>query len=160
MEKCMHCGETLAQVSRIDLPYRSLPGVVLVGIEARSCLVCSEVEYAIPRIEALNESISRLLVGKPTRLAGTEVRFLRKYLGWSGRDFASRVGVTPETVSRWENGVLAIGETPDKLLRMFVLHEKPVADYSLDQFDVLAKAEGDPIHLRLSAEKDWTPVAA
>ncbi len=160
MDPCMQCGDALGPVEKVELPYRSLPGVTLVGVDARTCPACGEVEYAIPRIEVLNAILAGQLVGKPARLAGAEVRFLRKVLGWSGRDFASRVGVTPETVSRWENGALAIGETPDKLLRMFVLHENPVIDYSLDWFDDIAKSEGEPMHLRVAAEAGWAPLAA
>lgn len=160
MDTCTTCGGRLGSVELVDLPYRSLPGVILVGIEARRCGECSDIEYAIPRVESLNRAIAQQLVAKPARLAGPEVRFLRKYLGWSGRDFANRVGVTPETVSRWENEALAIGETPDKLLRMFVVHDKPVEDYSLEEFDHLAKNEGQPLRLRLAADQDWTPIAA
>ncbi len=160
MEKCIQCGGVLGPPEPVDLPYRSLPGIVLVGIEARKCADCGEVEYSIPRIEQLNSSIAAELVAKPERLVGVEVRFLRKYLGWSGRDFAARIGVVPETVSRWENDALAIGETPDKLLRMFVVHAQPLGAYDLDQLEHLAKREGPPIHLRLSPDPDWRRVAA
>lgn len=161
MEKCVECGAAMSNtIEHVDLPYLSLPGVVLVGIEARRCTQCDTVEYVIPRIEDLNRSIAQALVKKPTRLAGPEVRFLRKYLGWSGRDFASRIGVAPETVSRWENRAMTIGETPDKLLRMFVVHERPVEDYALEQFEQLAKAEGEPLTLRFDAAHPWRNLAA
>jgi hypothetical protein len=42
------------------------------------------------------------VIHKPARLSGSEVRYLRKYLGWSGADFAGHVGVDPSTVSNWE----------------------------------------------------------
>jgi DNA-binding transcriptional regulator YiaG len=34
----------------------------------------------------------------------TEIRALRQRLGLSQMAFAVRLGITPETVSRWENG--------------------------------------------------------
>ncbi|MGQ0732251.1 MAG: helix-turn-helix domain-containing protein [Acidobacteriota bacterium] len=34
-----------------------------------------------------------------------EIRFLRKQLGLSGIDLAMHLGATPESVSRWENGI-------------------------------------------------------
>jgi len=122
---CTRCGSLLGEPERVDVPYRSLPGVTLVGIEAWRCAAWGETEHAIPRIEALNRTIAAALVNKSGRLAAQEVRFLRRVLGWSGKDLASRIGVAPETVSRWENGALSIGETPDKLLRMFVVHDHP-----------------------------------
>ncbi len=157
---CMVCGESMGPPQRVNLPYRSLPGVLLVGIEAQTCAACGEIEYAIPGIEALNKRIVQLLVRKATRLAGSEIKFLRKFLGWSSKDTASRLGMQPETVSRWEAGTQLIGETPDKLLRMFVIHGQPVESYDLEQFDEVAKNEGEPIHLELAADQGWAPVAA
>ena len=57
----------------------------------------------IPKIEKLHRTIAMAIVGKKTRLTAEEIRFRRKYLGWSGADFARHMGVTPESISRWEN---------------------------------------------------------
>jgi DNA-binding transcriptional regulator YiaG len=65
----------------------------------------------------LNEVLAKAIAKKPHRLTPGEIRFLRKYLGWSGKDFAQFMGVTPETVSRWENGAGRIGETAERFLR-------------------------------------------
>jgi putative zinc finger/helix-turn-helix YgiT family protein len=96
------------------------------------CPKCGETEVAIPRIEDLHRTIARALIQKRSRLTAPEIRFLRKYLGWSGVDFAAHMGATPETISRWEKGAVPIGAASDRLLRLMVASKAPVEDYSLD----------------------------
>jgi hypothetical protein len=40
------------------------------------------------------------VIAKRSRLTAAEVKFLRKYLGWSGADFARHMGVAPESTGR------------------------------------------------------------
>lgn len=141
---CLRCGGELGPTERLNMPFRSLPGVLLVGLEGRRCSSCGDVEYEIPRIEELIRVLSEMILRKTARLTGDEIRFLRKALGWSGKDLAAKLGVRPETVSRWEAGVVAIGGTPDRLLRMFVAYLHPVQDYSLEQMNVFASAAPVP----------------
>jgi DNA-binding transcriptional regulator YiaG len=88
---------------------------------------------ASPAVEALHQSIASALASKAQRLQPSEVRFLRKHLGLSGRDFASLLRVTPGTVSRWENPKREsghIGETSELLLRTLILsHQKSISSY-------------------------------
>jgi putative zinc finger/helix-turn-helix YgiT family protein len=79
-----------------------LPNVVLIDVEVRRCPACGERTVVIPRIEALHRALAMTVIARPGRLAPQEIRFLRKWLGWSGQDFARHFGVTPTTVSRWE----------------------------------------------------------
>src|SRR4051794_39889581 len=44
-----------------------------------------------------------------------QIKAARAVLGWSTRDLAERTGVAPNTVSRFENGADALGETLTKL---------------------------------------------
>src|SRR5262245_14012742 len=130
--KCADCGESMVS-ARENFNYKAsgLP-VTLVGVEVRRCKACGEYEVVIPRIENLHEVIAHAVVAKRPRLTSAEIRFLRTYLGWSGADFARRIGVAAETVSRWENGHDAMSPVADRLLRLMVLTRAPVSDYSLD----------------------------
>jgi DNA-binding transcriptional regulator YiaG len=58
-----------------------------------------------------------------------EIRFLRKYLGYSGADFARVIGVSPETLSRWENGKAEPSRMVDLLLRYMALTRDPLTEY-------------------------------
>jgi transcriptional regulator with XRE-family HTH domain len=58
------------------------------------------------------------LVEKPGPLRGDEIRFLRKWAGFPARQFAALVGVSPEHLSRIENGHTdALGPPSDRLAR-------------------------------------------
>lgn len=57
------------------------------------------------------------MVKKETSLNGEELRFLRKRLKISAAEFSQVLGVTPETLSRMENGRAQIQHNVDKLIR-------------------------------------------
>ncbi len=94
----------------------------------------------IPKIEQLHRAIALAVVSKRPRLTAHEVRFLRKYLGWSGADFAKHMGVTPESVSRWENEREQMSPVADRLLRLMVVTRAPVSEYPLDSLAELEVA--------------------
>jgi putative zinc finger/helix-turn-helix YgiT family protein len=162
--KCVECGTAMV-TKRENRRYEAggLPHVVLLGVEVRRCPKCGAEEMAIPRVEELHRVIAQALIRKPARLAGSEIRYLRKYLGWSSMDFASRMGAARETVSRWEGGASPIGTQADRLLRLLVASTAPVKDYSSE--DLLQIKEKPttptPVRLNLTADRQgWHPKAA
>lgn len=152
--KCLECGGAMA-TRRENYRYDAcgLPGVTLVKINVSRCPTCGEVEAAIPNIEGLHRHLARRLTEKKCRLTGPEVRFLRKWLGWSGQDFAEFMGVAAETVSRWESGSQQIGPVADRLLRCFVLTREPKTDYSLDLMKQVARCKAKPSKLAMEPFK-------
>ena len=106
----------------------------------------------VPRIEELHRTIARAVIVKKTRLTPSEVRFLRTHLGWSGMIVASHMGVKPETVSRWENGHDRISPLADRLLRLMVLTQETLSDYTLDQL-VGVDADAKPAKIKAEASK-------
>jgi len=126
--RCMLCGEEALQRTRQNVPYRSLPGTVLVDVDVWKCVECGEYEVVIPAVNELENVLARSVAEKPGRLTPAEIRFLRKHLGWSGTDFARHFGVAPETVSRWENGT-PMGPQAEKLLRVCATRMDPSRDH-------------------------------
>jgi DNA-binding transcriptional regulator YiaG len=51
-------------------------------------------------------------------MTGREVRRVRKSPGLRQRQFAARVGVTSNTVARWESDELTVGSTAAVLMRL------------------------------------------
>lgn len=154
--KCVVCGATM-KTSRENVRYAAcgLPHVTLRNVEVSRCPQCGEEEVAIPRIEALHKAIAQALITKSFRLDAAEIRYLRKYLGWSGVDFADHMGTTRETVSRWENGTAQIGPQADRLLRLMVVTKAPVSDYSLETLKAISAAKSSPaLRLGLKVERD------
>jgi len=160
---CMDCGGAL-KLTRA--PYRytdsGLPGVVLLGVEVRRCQKCGAAEVAIPRIEELHRLIAHALIRRPHRLGHAEIKYLRKWLGWSGVDFARHMGTTPETVSRWEQGRVSMSPPADRLLRLMVTTRAPIADYTLDALATIREtAPLRPAPLRLQWKRGrWLAHAA
>jgi putative zinc finger/helix-turn-helix YgiT family protein len=119
MELCHACGEKLTVVK--DKPYHYDEcglDVMLLGITQYTCDSCGESYASIPNIQRLNRVIGNLVCEKrKALLRPEEIKFLRKDLQLKAKELAQTLGVTPQTVSRWENGKKEIGEAHDRLLR-------------------------------------------
>jgi putative zinc finger/helix-turn-helix YgiT family protein len=162
-KKCRNCGkaEMITRPETYLYVESGLPNVVLVNVEIRRCGACGHHELVLPRITELHRTIAHAVIHKPARLSGTEVRFLRKFLGWSGVDFARHMGVDPSTVSNWENDRDPIGPTSDRLVRLMVARNVPVEDYSLDDLTKIENEQRPPVEVRVSPRaKGWAQVAA
>jgi putative zinc finger/helix-turn-helix YgiT family protein len=160
---CMVCGaEMKTGLENFRYDACGLPGVTLIGVEVSRCPQCGEYEVAIPQIEDLHKAIARALIRKTNRLTPAEIRYLRKYLGWSGADFAKHMGTTPETVSRWENGTDRMGPQADRLLRLMVVTRDPVSDYSLELLTTISKEPTThPVWLGFEMDEEgWRAKAA
>lgn len=163
--KCGQCGATEIEAVTIDHPYdeSGLPGVTLQGISADRCPVCGAIRVRIPNIEGLHRALALFLLRKTSRLSGPEVRFLRKYIGLSGADFAKRLGAEPETVSRWENGKQPIGGAAERFLRLLVVTMGQIQEYPVEELDKLDSEASNPpsATIRVERKRDaWVPSAA
>jgi DNA-binding transcriptional regulator YiaG len=123
-ETCSVCGES-APVSKGKFRFNQigLP-VVLLGIDLVRC-DCGNTDPIIENVQDLMDAIARAIVSKQTPLTGHEVRFLRKYVGKSGKDFCVGIGIEPETLSRWENSQTPIGTTGERLVRVLTMTLSP-----------------------------------
>jgi putative zinc finger/helix-turn-helix YgiT family protein len=163
-KKCRECGTEMA-ITHEDYRYdeSGLTNVTVAGIEVRRCLKCGEVEPVIRNIEGLHRAIARGIVEQITRLSGEQVRFLRTYLGWRAVDFAKILGVSKECVSRWENDHEPIGGAADRALRLLVLQQKPVSDYTPERFaEILENIRGEAVARPLRLERrpgGWSEAA-
>lgn len=155
------CRDCKGEIRSAKETYRyvesGLPNVVLLGVEVRRCSSCGAVELVLPRVTELHRTIAMVIVHKPARLSSAEVRFLRKHLGWSGTDFADHVGVDAATVSRWENDPKTpISAQSDRLLRMMVVREWPIDDYSLNDLAKIENREDPPISVKVrQRDQHW-----
>ena len=161
MIRCPECNDEMT-VARENYSYAEsgLPYVTLVGVEVRRCKACGEQEVVIPKTEQLHRELALAVIGKKARLTGSEIRFLRTYLGWTGADFARQMGVTPESVSRWENEREQMNPVADRLVRLMVVTKAPVSEYSLDEL-VGLEDQAAPVRLRVEPKRGgWMAAAA
>lgn len=118
---CAMCESGEVTVERVARPIAdALPGVIVDGLERWTCAACGEVSEAWPHGGPLLELVFGLVLGKPSRLAPAEFRWLRERLGWRGNELAQHFGVSPEIVSKWERGKARISPQSDRLLRALV----------------------------------------
>jgi putative zinc finger/helix-turn-helix YgiT family protein len=156
MSQCLGCGGLTK--TRREKHYRyaesGLPNVVIEdAVKVTVCERCGETYTSIPDIEELHRQIVAAVIRKKGRLAPAEIRFLRKWLGWSGVDFARRTGTKPETVSRWENGKASMSPQADRLVRLLVAKETPVMEYPVDVLAQVAADDGPSTPVRIELEK-------
>ncbi|HET7499972.1 MAG TPA: type II TA system antitoxin MqsA family protein [Kofleriaceae bacterium] len=160
--KCPQCRhEVQRSVENHRYTESGLSNVVLVGVEVRRCPNCGESMVSIPRIEELHRAIAMELIRQTGRLAPSEIKFLRKWLGWSGVDFARHMGVTPETVSRWESveNPKPMGGIAERLLRLAAAHGQQVDEYPIDRLLDISdeQAPGTPLLAMKPGRTGWTP---
>ena len=93
-----------------------LPDVYLEDVELREC-ACGE-SLVLRGMGELLKVIAICLAHKPARLTGEEIRFLRKTLGAKAKDFAEKMSLSPEHLSRIENGAQEVSASTDKLARL------------------------------------------
>jgi DNA-binding transcriptional regulator YiaG len=86
-----------------------------------ACYVCKVEVITIPDTKGLVAAAAVARVMLPTKLNGSEIKFLRKATGLSAKDFAKTISVRPETLSRWENSSeQQIGYSEEKIFRILV----------------------------------------
>ncbi len=161
--KCPRCGSDQMTLNRENFLYSSsgLSNIVLEDIEVRHCANCGDRQAVIPRIEELHKQIALHISTQKSRLSPEEIRFLRKYLGWSGADFSRKFDVAAETVSRWENGSQDIGPMAETLLRMWVALGESTQNYAKEILEHVAdKEEPRNLPLRASHKRGWKLAAA
>jgi helix-turn-helix protein len=124
--RCDKCGSDRVAIRTLR-EHRTdglgLPNVTLLGIaQELYCTDCGEqLGISYPDLEGIIAALALGRVEAAQKLRGADVLFMRKALGWTARELASRLGVREETVSRWEHDHEPIGPASEKLLRLMVV---------------------------------------
>ncbi|CAK0740033.1 HTH cro/C1-type domain-containing protein [Azospirillaceae bacterium] len=133
---CCFCNGAMKE-EIIDRHEENLLGVpvVLVRTVVRAvCQSCGEDMLSIPDTSGLIANIAVLRCLLSLKLSSAELKFMRKALEMTGREFAALMETTPETVSRWENNSQGVGGYVEKILRQKVCRllkdQAPGVDYA------------------------------
>lgn len=157
--KCPECRQAEMNINKETIRYEEcgLPNVVLKGIEVKHCPECGNSLVSIPALSGLHKNIATHLVQQPERLSAAEIRFLRKYLGWSKIDFACKFHVRPEQVSRWEsdNKAVPMNKQSELLLRSLVAMGNKIEHYD-EQLEKLSLGQPEtPSLLSMFFDRCW-----
>ena len=151
---------------------RAFEGSSALGVLAKVLL--EEVPPIASLVDGVPEAIDRALVSmldkapeeRPTAgLVGQLFAELRATLPLGDarrpapRPSAKRLGVQPETISRWENGKRAIPPPADRALRLCVVKFEPIDDYGIELLEYGdAASSPSPVGLEF-ASKTWRACA-
>lgn len=118
--KCSECGQNMIG-RRQNYHYSEvgLDSVTLTNVLVFHCK-CGGIVAELPAVGHLHCVIAFDLLRKETILSGEEVRFLRKWVGYSATQLAETTGYSKSIISRWENQKQDIGKEPDRLLRLVI----------------------------------------
>lgn len=138
----------------LGLPY---PVVLFNGVEEEIDDATGErVGVSVPYLEDLVATVAIARVLHPLQLDGAEVKFIRRVIGKSAKEFAANLEIAPETYSRWENGKQTVGAWADKQVRLaaIVMLRKKVARVNVDAAAVVnmriqPRASGDVPHMEV-----------
>ncbi|HZH76174.1 MAG TPA: type II TA system antitoxin MqsA family protein [Archangium sp.] len=134
--KCLVCGTPMkGGRENIKDHLIGLDGITLKGIMVYRCPKCGEREVEFYKIEELHRNLAMTVARRREKLGPKEIRFLRKYLGLSSKDFADKMGVDKTTVSKWErvDAPTPMGQPAERLLRLMVMVDKPIEEYPLEE---------------------------
>lgn len=124
-DNCPVCDSSEIKITNEDLrqDFFGLPSVLLTNVKRITCEECGSSALEIPKQRVVIDQIRRELcwLGRP--LHGEEFAFLRSSMDFSGKAFASAVGVTNVTISRWEKGKQSIPNATDILVRVMTLSD-------------------------------------
>lgn len=133
--KCVMCDNKKSLKKEVvTLRYNEcgLNNVVLAGVIKHSCPECGEEYFNYGNIEQLHSLIKTALIVKKDLLTGSEIRFLRKQMGFSKEFFAHVLGVEIRTVFRWESNK-NITKQVDRSIRMAASLKEPDRDYKFHE---------------------------
>lgn len=104
--KCIECGKRLKRGTVVET--RDVAGVTFTAeLPAEICSACDE-NYVDGEVLARFESMVASELARLGRRTPDAFKFMRKALGLKATELAVLLAVTPETVSRWENGGLQV----------------------------------------------------
>lgn len=119
LHECSCCGELIrSHLGNHRYDESGLSNVVLQAVEIADCTNCGNTDVIIPRLAKVHQAIAAALTNSPARLAGDQLRFLRKHLGLSGDELGNFLHTDKTKISKWERGEDRIGPANDRLIRL------------------------------------------
>ncbi len=120
--RCYECGSPMeGRKGEYKYIECGLNSVILKDILVFRCTNCNAVVPEIPAAGILHRVIALRLLNKKNLLTGSEVRFLRKFGGYTVTEFAEILGSSRSVVSRWEKN--GSGKETDRIVRLLLLNK-------------------------------------
>lgn len=117
--RCPNCGQRAVQPATVDHVARiryegKLHHVRVPQLECTRCEACGERFFGARS----DEQIAAALRAQLGLLSPEQIRAERKRLDLTQKELAEALGVAPETISRWESGLMIQSRAMDRFLRV------------------------------------------
>lgn len=158
--KFKHAGSPDCETEQLHYTACGLDNIYLVSGFTRK-QVAGETYVSVKDAEELHEAIALTLARKKL-LSGKEIRFLRKYLEYTQADLGDWLGVSDQSVARYEKDRGTMDPSADGMLRLLVIGK---ALKCVDVHEELAKLRGqddvlcDTLVMELDHD-EWRAIAA
>jgi putative zinc finger/helix-turn-helix YgiT family protein len=107
MQRCAKCKSLELRASEMDDEVTVAGRRFQAKLAATLCSSCGAMYVEGLVLERFELTVAQALANAGER-SGEALKFMRKALGYSGRELAQLLGVTLESVSRWETGKHAV----------------------------------------------------
>jgi len=118
---------------------------------------------AIKNVDGLHRAIGLHLARDKKDLNGKEIRFLRKQMDLSEAELGGLLGVTSQSVARWEKGECEAPASSEQVLRLLYLDHLRLLPPAVREFiESLVRQDEEPRSCQLfeDTEQGWQPKAA
>ncbi len=123
--------------------------------------VAGERYISVRDVEDLHETIAVYLVRQKKVLSGREIRFLRKHLELTQRDLGGFIGVSDQSVARYEKDLTKLEGASDSLLRLLVAgHVTGCIDVQKELTNIQAADDAADDVVTLGMDDDEWKIAA
>ena len=150
---CFECNN-IAEIKKYKIYLYtdiSLENIQLLNAEVLDCSACREESLLLKAPLKIHKAIGLAVVLQPARLSGADIRFLRRNLGYSLKDWAKRLGIPEGTYTKYETSRNLTNQT-DMFIRthyLNALNQKYPSSFPFDEY--VAKA----LSLNVSNQKDF-----
>jgi HTH-type transcriptional regulator / antitoxin MqsA len=139
MRRCPTCKQAALMTGTSEEVFAFTATTVTVTASADLCPACGEALVSAGELGRIEAAAARALVEAGTQ-GGDVFRFLRKSVGLPARVIARLFDVSPDTVSRWENGERAVPRVAMALLGALIVAEHDGRPSLRAQLEALATA--------------------
>jgi DNA-binding transcriptional regulator YiaG len=137
MRACTNCNIGKLESSEPSIFSYDLSGLHVVlkgGVIQHVCPECGEKSVTIKNLPGLHKAMAEAVATANHRLSGSELRFMREFLGYSGEDMAALVGLNQDTIRKAEAGTQKVPKPAYELfLRAEILRSAKAPAYEMRQ---------------------------